>query len=198
MGGAEALLAAAQRSFDEGDYRWVAELLNHLVFADPSNTAARELQADTFEQLGYQSESATFRNAYLTGAQELRNGTLPSRPVRRTGYQDAMTVEQMFDTLAVRLRAEDVGGMHLTLNFTFTDVDEMWVLGLSNRALHAVRGRHDEHAAATMRLTRAQLLAVIDGEGSWDSVESTGDVAAADAIFGNLDTFISMFPLVEP
>jgi alkyl sulfatase BDS1-like metallo-beta-lactamase superfamily hydrolase len=198
MGGAEALLAAAQRSFDEGDYRWVAELLNHLVFADPSNTAARELQADTFEQLGYQSESATFRNAYLTGAQELRNGTLPSRPVRRTGYQDAMTVEQMFDTLAVRLRAEDVGGMHLTLNFTFTDVDEMWVLGLSNRALHAVRGRHDEHAAATMRLTRAQLLAVIDGEGSWDSVESTGDVAAADAIFGNLDTFMSMFPLVEP
>jgi alkyl sulfatase BDS1-like metallo-beta-lactamase superfamily hydrolase len=198
MGGAEALLAAAQRSFDEGDYRWVAELLNHLVFADPSNTAARELQADTFEQLGYQSESATFRNAYLTGAQELRNGTLPSRPVRRTGYQDAMTVEQMFDTLAVRLRAEDVGGMHLTLNVTFTDVDEMWVLGLSNRALHAVRGRHDEHAAATMRLTRAQLLAVIDGEGSWDSVESTGDVAAADAIFGNLDTFMSMFPLVEP
>ena len=198
MGGAEALLAAAQRSFDDGDYRWVAELLNHLVFADPTNTAARELQADTFEQLGYQSESATFRNAYLTGAQELRNGTLPSRPVRRTGYQDAMTVEQMFDTLAVRLKAEEVGGSSVLLNFTFTDVGEQWVLGLSNRALHAVPGRHDGAAAATFTLTRAQLLAVIDGEGSWDDVECSGDAAAADAIFGHLDTFMSMFPLVEP
>ena len=198
MGGAEALLAAAQRSFDDGDYRWVAELLNHLVFADPSNTAARELQADTFEQLGYQSESATFRNAYLTGAQELRNGTLPSRPVRRSGYQDAMTVEQMFDTLAVRLKAEEVGGTSVLLNFTFTDVDEDWVLGLSNRALHTVAGRHDDGAALTMRLTRAQLLAVIDGEGSFAEVEHWGDLAAAEAIFGHIDTFMSMFPLVEP
>ena len=175
-----------------------SELLNHLVFADPTNTAARELQADTFEQLGYQSESATFRNAYLTGAQELRNGTLPSRPVRRTGYQDAMTVEQMFDTLAVRLKAEEVGGSSVLLNFTFTDVGEQWVLGLSNRALHAVPGRHDDGAAATFTLTRAQLLAVIDGEGSWDDVECRGDATAAAAIFGHLDTFMSMFPLVEP
>ena len=198
MGGADALLAAARRSFDEGDYRWVAELLNHLVFADPSNTSARELQADTFEQLGYQSESATFRNAYLTGAQELRNGTLPSRPARRTGYQDAMTVEQMFDTLAVRLKAEEVGGLSVLLNFTFTDVDEDWVLGLSNRALHTVAGRHDDAAALTMRLTRSQLLAVIDGEGSFADVEHWGDLAAADAIFGHIDVFMSMFPLVEP
>ena len=198
MGGADALLAAARRSFDEGDYRWVAELLNHLVFADPSNTSARELQADTFEQLGYQSESATFRNAYLTGAQELRNGTLPSRPARRTGYQDAMTVEQMFDTLAVRLKAEEVGGLSVLLNFTFTDVDEDWVLGLSNRALHTVTGRHDDAAALTVRLTRSQLLAVIDGEGSFADVEHWGDLAAADAIFGHIDVFMSMFPLVEP
>ncbi|MBU6317890.1 MAG: hypothetical protein KGR47_15355, partial [Acidobacteria bacterium] len=198
MGGADALLDAARRSFDEGDYRWVAELLNHLVFADPSNTAARELQADTFEQLGYQSESATFRNAYLTGAQELRNGTLPSRPARRTGYQDAMTVEQMFDTLAVRLKAEEVGGLSVLLNFTFTDVDEDWVLGLSNRALHTVADRHDDAAALTMRLTRSQLLAVIDGEGSFADVEHWGDLAAADAIFGHIDVFMSMFPLVEP
>ncbi|MEY4172915.1 MAG: hypothetical protein RI900_80 [Actinomycetota bacterium] len=198
MGGADALLAAAQRSFDTGDYRWVAELLNHLVFADPGNTAARELQADTFEQLGYQSESATFRNAYLTGAQELRNGTLPRGPVRRSGYQDAMTVEQLFDTLAVRLKAEEVGGLSVLLNFTFTDVGEDWVLGLSNRALHAVRGRHDAGAAVTMRLTRAQLLAVIDGSGSFADAECDGDVAAADSIFGHIDIFMSMFPLVEP
>ena len=198
MGGADALLAAAQRSYDAGDYRWVAELLNHLVFADPSNTAARELQADTFEQLGYQSESATFRNAYLTGAQELRNGTLPRGPVRRSGYQDAMTVEQLFDTLAVRLKAEEVGGRSVLLNFTFTDVGEQWVLGLSNRALHAVRGRHDAAAAATMRLTRSQLLAVVDGSATLSDIDADGDVTAAEVIFGNIDVFMSMFPLVEP
>ena len=84
-GGAEPLLASARRAFDAGDYRWVAELLNHLVFADPANVDARELQADAFEQLGYQSESATFRNAFLTGAQELRNGTLPPRPAAQVG-----------------------------------------------------------------------------------------------------------------
>ena len=64
-GGPDALLGARPASFDDGDYRWVVELVNHLVFADPTNVAARELQADAFEQLGYQSESATFRNAYL-------------------------------------------------------------------------------------------------------------------------------------
>ena len=78
-GGADALLANARRAFDDGDYRWVAEVVNHLVFAEPTNTAARSLQADALEQLGYQSESATFRNAYLMGAQELRHGGPPWR-----------------------------------------------------------------------------------------------------------------------
>ena len=76
-GGADALLAHARRCFDDGDYRWVAELVNHLVFADPTNVEARELQADALEQLGYQSESATFRNAFLCGAHELRYGHPP-------------------------------------------------------------------------------------------------------------------------
>ena len=82
-GGADAMVAAAQKSFDEGDYRWVVEMLNHLVFAEPDHAAGRALQADALEQLGYQSESATFRNAYLTGAQELWNGAPPRRAMRR-------------------------------------------------------------------------------------------------------------------
>jgi alkyl sulfatase BDS1-like metallo-beta-lactamase superfamily hydrolase len=203
-GGAEGLLASARRSFDAGDYRWVVELVNHLVFADPTNEAARELQADAFEQLGYQSESATFRNAYLSGAQELRNGRLPSNPVRRIGYQNAMTVEQLFDTLAVRLKAEEVGGISVLLNFTFTDVNEQWVLGLSNRALHAVPGRHDQSAAATFTLSRDTLLGIVDGGDSFAAaVEqgravASGDIEAAAHIFGHLDVFMSMFALVEP
>ena len=89
MGGADAVLEKARAVYDRGEYRWVAEVVNHVVFAEPKNAAARELQADTLEQLGYQSEAGTWRNLYLTGAQELRHGTLDlplprSRPSTRT------------------------------------------------------------------------------------------------------------------
>ncbi len=86
MGGADALLAKAQESFDKGEYRWVAQVVNHLVFAEPDNEAARELQAQALEQLGYQAESGPWRNFYLTGAKELRDGVIdlahPRRPAR--------------------------------------------------------------------------------------------------------------------
>ncbi|MEI7546566.1 MAG: alkyl sulfatase dimerization domain-containing protein, partial [Actinomycetota bacterium] len=207
-GGADRLLAAARQSFAIGDYRWVAEVVNHLVFADPTNLDARELQADAFEQLGYQSESATFRNAYLMGAQELRNGTLPRTPAGKHGYLDAMTPDQLFDSLAVRVIAEQVGGVEVVVNITFTDLGERWVLGLCNRALHAVRGRHDVSAAVTLAMPRLVLYRIIEGREPFldaltaavadGSVAATGDLAAANQIFGNLDTFLSNFPLAEP
>jgi alkyl sulfatase BDS1-like metallo-beta-lactamase superfamily hydrolase len=203
-GGPEQLLAAARRSFDAGDYRWVAELVNHLVFADPTNTEARELQADTLEQLGYQSESATFRNAYLMGAMELRQGSGARGPARLQGYLGAMTVEMLFDSLAVRLRAEDVGGLTATVNWTFTDVDERWVLGLDHRALHATAGRHDDGADVTVTTTRSALVGLVVGDADLaalvadGALEVSGDASALGRIFDHLDTFLSMAPLVEP
>ncbi|MFM7061623.1 MAG: alkyl/aryl-sulfatase, partial [Actinomycetes bacterium] len=203
-GGPDALLARGRAAFEAGDYRWVVEVVNHLVFADPSNGAARELQADALEQLGYQSESATFRNAYLQGAQELRNGPLPARPGRRGGVLVAMSVEQILETLAVSLRSEDVGGLRATINLDVGDTGEVWVLGLSNRTLHAVTGRQDPAADATLRLDRATLLALAERtltvtagieEGA---ITADGDPAAADRIFANLDTFMTNFPIVEP
>ncbi len=203
-GGSDALLAAARASFEAGDYRWVAELLNHLVFADPTNTEARELQADTFEQLGYQAQSATFRNAFLMGAQELRNGTPDPKPAMRNSYLDAMTIEQIFDSIAVKLKSEEVGGLAVSVNFTFTDLGERWVLGLSNRTLHAVGGRHEPSAAVTFTLTKRVLQHVIEGTttfaASVDAGDATvdGDVSAAGSIFDHLDVFMSFFKLVEP
>lgn len=203
-GGASALLEHAHAAFEAGDYRWVAEVVSHLVFADPANVEARELQADTLEQLGYQSRSATFRNAYLTGAQELRNGTLPSRPATKNSYLDAMTVEQIFDSLAVRLKSEDVGGLAVVLNLTVTDLGDDWVLRLSNRTLSAVGGRHDDAAAVSIRLTRRVLLDVVDGTTTFaaavDAGDATadGDLGAATAIFGHLDVFMTNFAIVEP
>ena len=204
MGGGEALLERARASFEAGDYRWVAEVVNHLVFAEPGNAAARELQADALEQLGYQAESATFRNAYLTGAQELRRGPPPARPITRSGLVAALTIEQAFDAIAIRLRAEAVGGLAFAINFTFTDEAERWVLGLSNRTLYTVKGRHEPAAAASVTLTRARLLAIIGGGATLaeairsGDVKLDGDAAALGAIFGNLDTFQSGFAIVEP
>lgn len=203
-GGSDALLAAARSAFDAGDYRWVAELLNHLVFADPTNVDARELQADTFEQLGYQAQSATFRNAFLMGAQELRNGTPDPKPATRNSYLDAMTIEQIVDSLAVKVKSEEVGGLAVSVNLSFTDLGEDWVLRLSNRTLHGVRGRHDADAAVTFTLTKRVFQHVIEGGTTFagavaaGDATAVGDVAAAGTIFDHLDVFMNFFKLVEP
>lgn len=206
FGGAEALIDKARASFDAGDYQWVAEVLNHLVFADPANQSARELQADAMEQLGYQAESSTFRNAYLMGAQELRQGPPPpaNTMVRGRGLLAAMTIEQVFDAIAVRLKSDDVGGMSSTVNWTFPDLDEKWVLELSNRTLCATRGRHSVVADASLTLSRTTLIATVTQQTTFademnrGNIVVSGDVDALVRIFGNLDYFQTNFAIVEP
>jgi glyoxylase-like metal-dependent hydrolase (beta-lactamase superfamily II) len=203
-GGAEALLANARAAFEQGDYRWVAELVNHLVFADPTNAEARELQAATLEQLGYQSQSATFRNAYLTGARELRQGPPPRFPVGGRGLVQALPIDMMFDTIGVRLKAEELAGVSLSINFTFTDIDERWVFGISNRAIHYTAGKQADDADATVVTTRDALLAVTARETTIDASLETGamrvegDAGALRTVFDHLDVFESGFPIVEP
>jgi alkyl sulfatase BDS1-like metallo-beta-lactamase superfamily hydrolase len=89
MGGADAVLQKAKQSFDKGDYRWVAQVVNHVIFADPNNKQARDLQADALEQLGYQAESGPWRNFYLTGAKELRDG-VTKLPTPNTASPDTV------------------------------------------------------------------------------------------------------------
>jgi alkyl sulfatase BDS1-like metallo-beta-lactamase superfamily hydrolase len=207
-GGAEGLLAVARRAFDAGDYRWVAELVNHLVFADPSNHDARSLQADALEQLGYQSESGPWRNFYLTGAQELRHG-VPDLGEGRVGELGAaLTVDQIFDALGVRLDHDAAAGKTITINWTFTDVDpggSQHVLGLANRALHHIPGRHDPAASATITITRSALLALLagdvdshPGDRTAGGPEVTGDPAAVRDLLSCLDRFQRGFAIVEP
>ena len=209
-GGADKVIAAGREALASGDYRWGAELVNHLVFADPTNTEARALQADLLEQLGYQSESSTFRNAYLTGAQELRHGTpqLPASPARARGILVAMTVEQIFDTISVRLKSEEVGGLSLKLNWTFPDMvgtaDEKWVLALSHRTLYGVQGRHDTEAVASISINRSLLIDILTQQTTFvdqitaGNITLDGDGAALLNIFGNIDTNAPGFAIVEP
>ena len=121
MGGAENLLAQARRSFEEGDYRWVAQVVNHLVFADPDNQAARTLQADALEQLGYQAESGPWRNFYLSAAKELRDGVI-DLGAPKTFSADvirATPLEMFFDLLAVRLNGPKAADVKIVMNVHF-------------------------------------------------------------------------------
>jgi alkyl sulfatase BDS1-like metallo-beta-lactamase superfamily hydrolase len=205
-GGPDALLAKAHAAFDAGDYRWVVEVVNHLVFTDPTNTAARQLQADALEQLGYQSESSTFRNAYLMGAQELRLG--PPRPTigatRARGLLRAMTIEQVFDSISVRIKQEELSGVRLSINWTFDDIGERWTLGVSNRTLWYSPERHDTDAVASVTMRRSTFIDIITQVTTFmDQIQAgqitiEGDASALLTIFGNLDDVSTSFPIVEP
>lgn len=210
VGGSDAMLDHARRAVDDGEYRWAAELLNHLVFAEPDNTAARLMQAAVFEQLGYQSESATYRNAYLTGAQELRAGRLAAQPIRRSGYLEAMTTEQVVDSIAVRLRAEELGGARIAFRLVLTDRDERWLVEVSHRTLqlrpHGPRETRPSspEPACTVATTRPDFIeltwAVVDldtalAEGR---VHIEGDPGPLRQLLGHLDQFLTNFALVEP
>ncbi len=203
MGGSEEVLRKAQTAFDEGDYRWAAQMLNHLVFAEPDFEPGRLLAADALEQLGYQAESGPWRNIYLTGALELREGV---RGVGGGGraLTTALTVEQIFDALGVRLIAERVIDQRLVINWEFTDIDEKHVLGLENCALHHISGRHEAQADATLKLTKNLLGEILTGRVvALDAVgdgrlEIDGDSDALLVLFGTLDQFDGAFNIVEP
>ena len=209
-GGVDALLSVAQKYFDAGDYRWVVELVNHVVFAEPTNERARNLQADALEQLGYQAESSTFRNSYLMGAQELRDGPPQSAEsrVRARSLIKAMSIDQVFDTLGLRTISENIGGLSLCVNWLFTDMagspDEKWILGLSNRTIYATQGRHDVSSVATVQISRDLFLEVIAQTTTFvdelqkGTVTIEGDAGALLTIFGNLDKFFTGFAIVEP
>ncbi|MBJ7397343.1 MAG: MBL fold metallo-hydrolase [Ilumatobacteraceae bacterium] len=209
-GGVDALLSVAQKYFDAGDYRWVVELVNHVVFAEPTNERARNLQADALEQLGYQAESSTFRNSYLMGAQELRDGPPQSAEsrVRARSLIKAMSIDQVFDTLGLRTISENIGGLSLCVNWLFTDMagtpDEKWILGLSNRTIYATQGRHDASSVATVQISRDLFLEVIAQTTTFvdelqkGTVTIEGDAGALLTIFGNLDKFFTGFAIVEP
>ncbi|MFP3369034.1 alkyl/aryl-sulfatase [Pseudomonas sp. SIMBA_068] len=159
LGGAERVLTLAREAYGSGDYRWVAELTRHLVFAQPDNSAARELQADALEQLGYQSENATWRNAYLTGAQELRNGVAPA--ASKGGSADdlvrALTPTLFFDYLGVRVDAAKAAEQDLTINWHFTDLNEDYALTLRNGVLtHRDLTRHGQ-ADVEVNMSKATL-----------------------------------------
>jgi alkyl sulfatase BDS1-like metallo-beta-lactamase superfamily hydrolase len=209
MGGAEQVLGKARASFAEGDYRWVAEVVNHVVFADPANDEARHLQADALEQLGYQSESGPWRDFYLTGAQELRTGTPPLHAASTAGPEvvAAMTTQMLLKLLGVRLDGPAAGDLDLELTLEVRGgdgEDEVWCVGVSNGALRHVEGRPSADPVATLSLDHLTLVALANGTATLDELLAdgrlsvSGDLPAVEDLFTRFDTFSMGFPIVTP
>ncbi|MGP8000992.1 MAG: alkyl/aryl-sulfatase [Streptosporangiaceae bacterium] len=200
IGGQQAMLDKAQSYADAGDLRFAAELLKHAVFADPEDSTARDALAGIYERLGYGAENATWRNFYLCGALELRHGAKPP-PIGDlgTGMAGALTVEQLFDTLAIRIdgpRAAAAGS--LVIDWRFTDSGSTIRLSLSNGALiQTGNPRTQATADLTLTLTKAQLLGILAGHGL-DGIEHTGDPAVLGRLTALLDTPDPAFPIVTP
>ncbi|MBU6330005.1 MAG: MBL fold metallo-hydrolase [Acidobacteria bacterium] len=203
MGGAEAVLDKARRSFEEGDYRWVAEVVNHVVFADPGNTEARELQAQTLEQLAYGSENATWRNFYLMGALELRGGPVTNAlGANALEMLSHLSVEQIFDATAIRLDGPRAGSLRLGINWTIDGAEHF--LRLENAVLSQVSGRHDGSATLHIDIARSSLLFLLLGFVALDDLVASGsagvdgDMSVFATLRSLLDSFDPAFAIVTP
>jgi len=158
MGGAEAILERARRSFEQGDYRWVVEVVNHVVFAEPGNEAARELQADALEQLGYGCENAVWRNFFLMGALELREGIVGTpTDSAAPDILAQLSVGQILDAMAIRLDGPRAWDVRLTINWEVTDPDEKHLIEVENGVLNHRPDRHRPEADATLIVERQAL-----------------------------------------
>jgi len=205
MGGEAAVLAIGRKAFADGDYRWVAEMVNHVVFANPDNAEARALQADALEQLGYQAESAPWRNAYLLGAQELRNGP-KAADVSSSGADTVrgMSNELLFDFIALRLDHTKTDGLKAAVQMVFTDDNETWALELSNSVLNNTKGRVLKNPDVTITLTRPAFLAMLlQGKKLPELVQAgmvkvEGNPQAFGAVVANIVDFPPLFNIVTP
>ena len=197
MGGADAILARARADFEKGEYRWVAQAVNYVVFADPDNAAARELQADTLEQLGYQAENGTWRNFYLSAAKELRDGVvvMPTPSSASADAVRAMSVEMFLQYLAVRLNGPKAADRAYVFDLQFTDLGERYLLEVGNGVLNFTKDATAEAPTATINLTRAAMDAIVLRQATFADLSAdgtitiTGDAAAVEDFLGLLDTF---------
>ncbi|NKY87324.1 alkyl/aryl-sulfatase [Nocardia veterana] len=206
MGGADAVVAKARESYADGDFRWVAQVLNYVIFAEPDHAAARALQADALEQLGYGSENGTWRNFFLMGAYELRNGSVGTPTVAAApDIAAALSVEQLFDAIALRIDGPKAWTAEITLDWRISDEDIVHRVQLRNGLLvhFDVTGELPE-ADATFTLTGADLhLALLGGRDLQEmiadgTVAVSGDATALVELVGYLDEPDPDFAIVTP
>ncbi|CAM3221594.1 alkyl/aryl-sulfatase [Klebsiella quasipneumoniae subsp. similipneumoniae] len=206
MGGADAIMQKAKADYQQGNYRWVAQVTSKIVFADPNNQQARHLEADALEQLGYQAEAGTWRNFYLTGAQELRNG-VQKLPTPNTASPDtvrAMTPEMFFDYLGVHLNGEKAGAAKAVFNIDLGKDGGKYKLELENGVLNHTANAVADNADASISLSRDTLNKIILKQETLQQAQANGEVnisgngAKLDEMLSYMDTFAFWFNIVTP
>ncbi|MGH8443428.1 MAG: alkyl/aryl-sulfatase [Nevskiaceae bacterium] len=204
MGGKAGVIKAARAAYDSGDFRWAAELLNHVMFAEPGDAEAKALLAQTYEQMGFMAEAATWRNSYLTAAAELRNGP-PQKGLDRTRFLEVLEhtpVERFLDAMAAALNGPGAAGKELKINLVLTDLKESHVLWIENAVLHHRRGPPADDANATLALTHAMFVRMVSGAAGAkdlllsDDVKVTGSKIDLGRFFGLLDKAPGTFAIV--
>jgi alkyl sulfatase BDS1-like metallo-beta-lactamase superfamily hydrolase len=205
MGGAAAVTAKADAAIAAGEYRWAAMLLNHIVFADAGNKAVREKLADVYTQLAYRAEAGTWRNIYLTGAQELRHGVL-NWPTQRLSLDlvRATPTHMMLDFAAVRLNPERAAGKRIALNIVLSDFNEKHLITVENSVLVHETGVVDDKADATVTMKRSDMLETLLAgvpvglKTTTGAIKSEGNSGAYAELVGLIDPVDSNFNVVEP
>ncbi|MEV4582972.1 alkyl sulfatase dimerization domain-containing protein [Nonomuraea jabiensis] len=196
LGGGSAVVTFARRYIEENDLRFAAQLLNHAVFADEGNKEARDLLAEVYTRLGHGAENAVWRNFYLMGALELSDGIVPATTdVTSLDLLAALSVEQIFDSLAIRVDGPRAWHERLSIDWYLTDLGERYRTTLSNGALIQQRQPADENADLTLRLTKDQLVGLLAGKGV-GSVEREGDTGALQRLVAVLDRPAPDFAIV--
>ncbi|GAA6134252.1 alkyl sulfatase dimerization domain-containing protein [Oceaniserpentilla sp. 4NH20-0058] len=216
MGGVEAVLAKAQSEFEAASnqsveesiktYRWLAELMNHAVFAQPTNAQAKGLLAKVYDQLGYQAESAPWRDFYLTGAYELRHGA-PEQGISPAMMKEVLEetpVSFFFDSMSVRLIDKKAEGVNTRIKITFSDLNESYLLTVNNSVFHHKAVEAHTPADATLTLTKDLFVKIIIGEAGIkdtlfsDDLSIDGSKLDLVSFFGMLDNPVGRFNIVTP
>ena len=205
-GGMDALLNKAEEAVNKGEYRWAAELLKHAVYADHENSRAKALLAQSFDQMGYMAESAPWRNFYLTGALELREGGY-SEGFKRTAFLDMLKhtpTERFLEGMAAALNSDKAEGEDIQINLVFSDTQESYVLRINNSVLHHRAGKPEEGSAATLTLSKPFFLNMMTGEAGAtdllfsDQTKIDGSTIKLGQFFGMLEKATGNFNIVTP
>ncbi|WP_299941285.1 alkyl sulfatase dimerization domain-containing protein [uncultured Microbulbifer sp.] len=204
MGGAASIIQQAKQDYNAGEYRWVAEVLDKLVSAEPNNRAARDLLADALEQMGYQQENGTWRNFFLSGAKELRDG-IERLPVPLTASPDTlrnMPTELIFDYLGIRLNGPRAAGKQISINITLPDINEQYALVLENAVLNYAPPVSNPHSSVTIKRSDLNDLllgtATIQEKIQDGSVNIEGDAEQLKLLLSLMDQFDIWWNLVTP
>ncbi|MEQ1753794.1 MAG: alkyl sulfatase dimerization domain-containing protein [Micropepsaceae bacterium] len=205
MGGADAVIAKADAAMKAGEYRWAAMILNHVVFADAKNEKAKNMLADAYTQLGYRAEAGTWRNIYLTGAQELRHGVLEAGLAKFSmALVRATPTSMMLDFAAVRFNADRATGKNFRINLVLTDVNEKHLLTVENGVLIHEEGLNDDKADATVTMKRSDMLETLLAgvpltvKTTTGAIKMTGNSNVYGELVSLIDPTVPNFPIVTP